>query len=411
MDASSTDTIEAHRVRRNRWLVALAALPLLLASCAAVFTSGAVAGAMAVVGICTVVGTWRSNPKAALVPAQFRVSDGQLFIDDQAVLDRTQVVNGMIRPAKSGRVRVKLEIRGQRLAPIELEVDDVQQGRSLLRALGVDASMQRLSTRTASPIYGKPRRRDLAALLPFAVTATVVLAGLISGGGEWMGVIGGTAVGASLLTAMAMFFVPATVDVGVDGVLLSWFGRSRFVSMMNIAKVRAGEVGYGKAHRTAVTLELHDGEQIVIPVGIDAFEGGKSEALAQRIRDALESYHAGDVEPAALLRRGNRPTVEWLQSLKRLGMGAHGSHRDAAVEPDVLWRIAENASSSEEERAAAAIALSAARDDGAPKRLDAAQEATASPRLRVVFSAAERGEEDEVLVAALDALQAEQQAR
>ena len=99
------------------------------------------------------------------------------------------------------------------------------------------------------------------------------------------------------------------------------------------------------------------------------------------------------------------------QRLTRLGMGAHGSHRDAAVEPDVLWRIAENASSSEEERAAAAIALSAARDDGAPKRLDAAQEATASPRLRVVFSAAERGEEDEVLVAALDALQAEQQAR
>jgi len=354
--------------------------------------------------------TWRNNLFPAHVPAAIRVAGGCLFIDDQLAIERDQVSNGTIRPVESGRFRVTLQCR-RRLSDVELDVDDVEQGRAILRELGAGAGIKRLSMRVASPIYGRPKTKFWAGLLPVVVTLLTFLALKIIDHSAWQATMGWAGILAAVFTSVGAFHVPARVDVGADGLLLAWFGRHRFVSMADIAGVRTGAVAEGSSRRSAVFLKLHDGEKVAVPVGIKGFEAGKSEALAQRIRDALQSYRSGHGEPSAFLGRNERSTAQWLHALQRLGLGVHGSHRQPAPDRDQLWRIAEDASSPELDRGAAVVALAAEGDEQTRKRLAEARGATASPRLRIVLDAAEEGAAEEELIAALDALDADEQLR
>jgi hypothetical protein len=149
---------------------------------------------------------------------------------------------------------------------------------------------------------------------------------------------------------------------------------------------------------------LTSGKHVDLRTGGKSGWGGKEraammrDALAQRIREAMEAHRAriGPRKLALQLARGERDKGEWITGLKKLQEG-EGGYRAAAVREEDLWRIVEDPGAPEEARAAAAILLRS--NEGARPRLRIAAEAVASPRLRVALEAEDEEAVDEALEA------------
>lgn len=390
-------TFHAIHLAYNPWLVALAASPFALALLALgsrFFVPGSHLAALSphlfIGGVIASVAVWNNNPYARRRQASVRVSElgVQILYGDggsagRARLPRAELKSGFLVPSVSAAPRVRLTPHGLRRA-IDLEVDDEQSGRRLLRALSFDVSQTTATFRVGSRMGSQP-------WMGFLVAAVATLVGML-----WHLASRGRHHGGGFLPMMfivwpamlVLLVVPSRLDVGVDGVLLRWLWTRRFIGYGEVVSVAAFDEGSGKSRRRGVCLSLEGGEQvrlIVNSAGID----DRIAILKERIRGAMEAHAAGGgEEDAMLLRRGDRSVGEWIRSLRSIGAGANADLRTAPVAPERLWRIVESPSVKPSARAAAATALGASVDEEGRDRLRAAAAATVAPKLRIALEAA-----------------------
>jgi hypothetical protein len=340
---------------------------------------------------------WQRHWMTSREKVKVRVTAKRVDIGGRRV-PREQIEAGFVSPGTFP----KLILRRRGLLPqIELTAADVTEARAVLRALGLDASQSVASFHVQSKALTEP-----SLVYPIAIALGVVFALLRQG-------MGSAALQASALLAGlagAFLFLSRThVDVGADGVSVTWLGRSRFVGYDQIACVTSFERGSGRSQRNGIVLTLKDqGELRVGVAGGGITEGCNTLLLEERIQQSLEAFRKGGAEAdAALLRRGGRDIAAWIIALRSLGAGANADMRTAPMPRERLFRIVEDPSSAPPDRAAAAIALAPDLDDEGRARLRGAASATAGSRLRIAIEAAADAAPEDDVQAALEALEAE----
>src|SRR5262249_249480 len=147
------------------------------------------------------------------------------------------------------------------------------------------------------------------------------------------------------------------LTVGADGVMLSRWGRKRFIGYGDIDAVEVRKRTWRSWD--GVMLTLRSGEEVQVRM-----DGHDDEAIGdtikERIWEGLELFQEGRAAgSAALLRRGDRTVAAWVASLRAIGAGANADMRTAPLQSDTLFRIVEDAASPADERAAAAVAIGA----------------------------------------------------
>jgi hypothetical protein len=159
-----------------------------------------------------------------------------------------------------------------------------------------------------------------------------------------------------------------------------------------------------------VRLSLNSGQTVDLVVrDRAALEHVHVYALLARIQAAHAAALAGKrpVDVVALVARGGRTAAEWLRALRRLLGGDAADYRSSAVPEENLWRVADDPTAEETARVGAAVALCTGLDDVGRARLLRIAEASASPKVRVALRAAASVEDDQALVEALEACEAE----
>jgi hypothetical protein len=331
---------------------------------------------------------------------------GELVADDEGVdfagrrlVNRADLTEGLLVPFASKQGLPLVALSTKRGGSHELVVRDEAQGRELLRAIGLDASQ-------SVAHFKLPWRHIRAAIfgvfgLVLAVSIVLAMAGVITGGALLVML----RFLAPLLAVIPMLALRSKLAVGADGILLTELGRKRFLSYRDITDVRV--VPYGLGRHRALAIGLQSGETLSFPLTSTSWRD-RTEAVAERIREARDTYERGDASPGAtVLERGKRPMTDWIRALRAAGSGASADARTAAVEPTRLWRILEDPSGDPKARVAAAIALGPSLDADGRARLVAASEASASPKLRIALSAAAAPSQDSDLEQALAELEAE----
>ncbi len=187
-----------------------------------------------------------------------------------------------------------------------------------------------------------------------------------------------------------------TVEIGVDGVLISGPRRKQWIPFADVRSI--------EAHERSARFALAKGHvDVVLTTNSRIGYLAKAEAVALdafiiRAREALAAHRAtvGPRELAATLRRADRDKDEWIDALRRLRDG-EAAYRAAAIRDEELWRVVEDPGAPEDARAAAAFVLRRPdhRDGSATARLRVAAQAVAAPRLRVALET-----EDETALAA-----------
>lgn len=336
--------------------------------------------------------------------ARVRADREGLWLDGERALPRDEIARAYVQPAHdSRRASVRLETY-RFFADVEIDVRDAAEGESLLRALGLDAPRDTITFRMMCerPIganHGWQIGMVGLGVAAYASAHSAMMQGQGPGLLAWVFL--------PLMIAGSVMRRWLSASVGADGVLLSQWGDERFVSYESIDRVSANARG--------VVLTLASGERLALRATSPRHHA-LSSALAERIDEGLAAYRSREPapRPAALVARGGRPVVSWLESLRALPQsrgsddyagGPGGAYRTVAVPAETLWRIVEDPTAEESERVGAAVALGAsALDEDGRSRLASAARASASPRVRVVLEHAARGDdEDEELVAALEA--------
>lgn len=280
----------------------------------------------------------------------------------------------------------------------EAEVESEEEARAFLHALGRDVDQQRISFGVWSPLRAT-RMRELGM---FALAPILFALGLMLTGAR-----GPLSIFLSLLVpivALAVAWLDARVDVGTDGLLMRWLGRSTFLPYDEILSVmprNQREILLVCAKRRPITIAL--------PMDATGLDELQRDALLARIEEAREAFRYGskDDDLAARVARRSRDVATWRAELASFReQGGTSGYRRAPTREEDLWRLVEDPSAKEDVRAAAALLL---RDhpEAAP-RLRVAADAVASPKLRVVLSTvAEKDAEDQRIDRALEELDTE----
>ena len=352
---------------------------------------------LSVIGALTTLYAWQRNPEAREIEGPVRADAGGVSFAGAPLLDRHAIRDGFVLPREGRLPLVRLTRRAPH-SPLDLRVRDEEEGRRLLRALGLDASQTVASFQLPSRALMSRRWRGglfggaglFAAIVPlfgrlFAPETPEV----------WLILM------MLPLTAALMFsvFSKTRLQVGADGLLVTWLGARRFISYGEVRGVtRWEDPGRGKNRWTGVHVWLGSGERVRITIAAkQAFSGPTVEIVEERIREAMDTHRRGDAAgDAALLRRRGLEVSDWIRALRHLGTGASAAHRTAPVLPERLWRVVEDPSAEPSARAGAAVAVAIEADDEGRARLRAAARATAAPRLRVAIEAAAGGREDEL---------------
>jgi hypothetical protein len=271
----------------------------------------------------------------------------------------------------------------------EAEVESEDEAREILRALGRDVTQGRSTFSASAPMFTGAGGGFQA----FAVMIGLVIGAVAVPGYFKVLPIMALAAFATALTTQQK------VEIGVDGVLISWFSRKRFVRYDAIEKVTKGPYH--------LALVLKDGTTIRLSTTSNTAHQGKlrRDALVARLAEARASYDGASASRAIVqaVARGDRDVAAWRDALARIH---EQGYRETAAREEDLWRVVEDTSAPEDARAGAAVALR--RGDGAAPRLRIAAEAVASPRLRIALEkAADPEAEDEALDDSLTAFERE----
>ncbi len=309
-----------------------------------------------------------------------------------------RIRGGWVEPRAAGAPVVHVRTDGG--GDIALVVRDVERGRELLAALGVDASHVAATYWTLARPLGEPRTFARVGVLVGIALAIGMVAGHESPAAAALAVV-------ALLVAMLGLVVPTRVNVGADGVHLRWLGTSRFVPWSSVLTVEsfdggvvlALEGGHWLTLRTPNEHERHDPER---------------NAMVERLRAAWRASVQANADPvptgisSRVGARGAR-TRDWVRAMRALAQEQPG-YRTGAVPPEGLWRIVESPHADRDARTGAAIALAPSLDAEGRKRLREAAAACAEPRLRVALTTASMptgSASEEELAATLDAIDSE----
>jgi hypothetical protein len=404
------------RVRRNRLVMAATALPLALPALIAFATGGAegahrvLAGVIAeaaVLGAVVALLLWRANPWPRRDVVKVEADATQLDVAGTQYR-REDLRDGFVVPS-GGETKVVLGRR--RASAIELLAQGKGEARRLLVALGFDASQTVARFRTLSRVFSDLRYLFAVAFIPFVgvLAMSTLFRGPSHGRGDGLGFL--TFLLPLLLFALVAL-VPTRFTVGADGVEIRWFGRRRFIPHKDIVNATQYVAGWGNSRYTGVALWLESGEEVRIPIGQARRiqnSDDRTRMILERIDEAAAEAKAdrADLDPQ-LLARGDRDVKEWLRVLRSFGAGANATMRTAPIEAEQLWRLVEDPGGEPVARAAAAAALTADPAAESRRRLRAAAEATAAPRLRVAIDAAANHDQD-ALVEALAELEADEE--
>lgn len=296
------------------------------------------------------------------------------------------------RPGAPGSTLRLLDRRGRVLVEVEVESED--QAIEMLAALGLDAAQKRAEFRVANPVFATKWRQ-------------VALFGALFAGAAGLGA-SPALVGLALVPILVLALTPARIEVGVDGLLVRWLWRKRFVPMSAIRSVESED-------DRAVKITLTSGEVVTVYTSLPRRgSGGPSAAhhasILARIEEAWRVYaeRGTAVDASALVARGGRDPAAWTLALARLSVDG-GNYREGVVRAEDLLRVVEDPRAPADARAGAALVLHKSGDADARARVRASAEAVASPRLRVALDAA-GGDDLGAVERALDELAAEEEA-
>ena len=406
------DSSAFRRVRRNRWIMALAASPLLISIgvlVAAIQHPHILVGFLhpTIIGVVLIQLAYRKNYAPSFLPISLHASRDRLRLGTET-LPQSDLRSGVILPARTGHLP-KVILTRRFALPVELAIDDLAEGQRLLRALGFDATQTVATFRAQSRAASSPRHGVgavlSAALLMGLAAATMVAAQTFSA----LLPLGLLLLAAAFIGLFAMLLGPTRVDVGADGIALRWLGTRRFIPYASLNRVVPIEPTRMRPNPAGIELELATGESVPISFGKRGFRDDELAILEERIREARSAYRADEPAHAeAMLERGGRPMRAWLRSLKGMGTGAQANVRIAPVPRDELFRVLENPAIAAAKRASAAIALSAGASAEDSSRLRAAAQAIAAPKLRIAVQKAADASPDDALAEALAELEADE---
>jgi hypothetical protein len=289
-----------------------------------------------------------------------------------------------------------------------VDVRDGEEGRALIRALGMDPTGAISDFAFDSPLasHFPPWLFWLYLFVPLLIFAPLVL------GMEWL---------APLLLVlwyvglMAMA-LPEKLSVGLDGVMLRWLWRRRVIPFEALQEVSSDD--------RAIRLRRRNGEEVKLSAYWTAqpWEHGwykdstgfgsrraYLDAILARIEEARGARkEAGGASAAAWLARRGQGLPDWLGKLRGLVASAQGGFRQETLEPEQLWSTLEDAQQPALVRAAAAAALAPSLDAGGRERLRVASSVVVDPGLRTALDASLQ-EDEEALLRAFTSLEQQQQ--
>ena len=327
-----------------------------------------------------------------------------VFVGDTLALAREDVAYGFVETAPGGaRVKLGDDTHGLRL---EIRVKDADDGRELLRAMGLDVAQRVAPFFAASPLGGA-RGFGIAAGATAALWVAMLYL-LPSYGWSSRLLDDVAAITHSLMPVLAMLTwavlstVPTRVTVGADGLDVRWLRRRRFIPYRSILRVIPA---FGQ-----LRIVLADGTKLRLRGQRRSFTPQtrtEHRAMVDRLGAAIDEHVAASrvQEAVAQLPAPGRDGAGWLRELDAVQVGVEGGYRRAVVSDEALWRVVEDASVDEKTRAGAAVALRKVLDGEGLARLRVVAEATASPRLRVALEAAS-GNEEGAIAQSLDDLTA-----
>ena len=338
--------------------------------------------------------TWRRWPYVRRVDV--RADAAGLHLDGRLALARKAIRTAHVHTRGATRVRL---VRSAR--PVDIFVDNEQEGAALIAALRLDPSR---SVVRYTMTDGTLRRM----LLRTGVIVLVVVALCIASLSLllWAGVAVAFACEALVLTLYAVLLMRQhlTLSVGADGVRVRrWFGGARFFRYTDMESIAldGSTVSLRLRHGTTLTMSKVAARATKL-FGSDIRD--EVEGLVARVSARIDTHRThNEVSVRAALARGERPTAEWLRSL-RLYADASASFRTPAIPADIFWGVVEDATAPATARVGAAVALHGKLDDAARARLRVAADGCAAPQLRVALEAASRTEDERALSAVLDSL-------
>lgn len=352
-------------------------------------------------------------PGGAPLPVHVRAAAGGVSVDGVdgiTTWEAAQIAGGWLQPRP--RAAPVVHIRGPAGRQVRLVVRDVEQGRCLLRTLGIDASRVAAHYWAMARPLGEPRAFAHAGAL-LGVTITI---GLITG--PAVPPVFSVAL-VALVVLCAGVTVPTRVVVGGDGVLLRWLGTVRFVAWSRVSDVqpfdggvlltlpRVGDAGHA-GH--AAIAERDAGERLTLRMPEDHERyHPERDAMVERMLAAFRAHGPPREEPLTrVLDRSGGVTRDWVRTMR--GLVCHApSFRTAAIPAARLWQVVEDPRADRTLRTGAAIALAPMLDPPGRLRLATAAAACAEPRLRMALRTAvtQAAAGDDALAEALDALETE----
>jgi hypothetical protein len=365
-----------------------------------VYFSGLLLACFAIMSLQTRI--WRSRRMDVRV-------DGETILFGSERIPRGALGRAWLK-ASEARMYVRFE---RKRRPVEVAVDDENEGNALIRALRLDA-------RSAAPTYwfndgtkvrALWRFRSLLGVCALYMTALVKLPSLLGDVSiPWILPAPIVALACLRLVLGPAF---ARIVVGSDGLRIRRdLARERFVPYSAVDRV---DVASGE-----LVVRMRQGPDLVCSFGgpgvlrylLSAggdLGGGKQMAqdFVRRVDDNVAALSTAASPPTiTALAKSGRTTADWIRDLTDLGKPAP-TYRIATLAPEVLWRIVEDVSSPITARAAAAFVLRAALDEACATRLRATAESCAAPRLRAALELAATPTETPALLEELELLEDE----
>ncbi len=318
------------------------------------------------------------------------VIDPYLSSDRSARLPRAAVVDGWLEPAADHEVCVIRLSFGRRLL---VRVDDEDEGRLLLRALGIDAGQQFVRMPIASRALTEGRGALFHLGIPYLLTiATFVTIIILILGWEFESLV---AVGACLfllfLTVLtvvyARYVVPRKIAIGTDGFAIRHLGRETFYPFDQVTNIK---------HMGDWLSVAHAGKSLALKVGsfADREPRGILRAVEQRLLQSLAAFNqrsTGEPLDRQLLDRRGRSLSAWREELDKL-LEPGSAYRGRRIDIASLADVVDDASESSERRLAAAMVLQRAGVESQRERAQSAASGCANKRLRIALSKALQGE-------------------
>lgn len=403
-------------VRRNPWMLSPVALPLVTALCFLVWGihSGNLLFPFLVPHLLILAASlfamiWIRNPRPREIEGLVAIDDQGVSIGHRLALAREQIKAGFVVPRPGKRPFVRLE-RKTKLAPaLEIAVENEEEGRRVLRHLGLDATQTIASFVLPSRLFADKRiqRRYMAVLLA-CIAVLGMVRGLFFFHAEILPIVIGLM---SVGFAVTGLLTRTHLHIGADGIVIRWFRTERFIPYDAIENIESYEEKRFQRRRWAgVHLLLESGETITLPIASAGQVGGpRVRLVTNRLQEAFADHQRGArAAVEARLMRGEQQMHAWVRSLRRAGAGAGANHRIAPVPTDRLLEVVEDPHADPIMRANAAIALGADTEHAEIRsRVRVAAQATAAPRLRVALEKAVENEDEAALAEALAAVEAE----